>query len=141
MYPSRFTEVTEVTAEIVAQALEFAGYQAGIAARMAVPRLTDTQRDQAATLVSDMMASLRDEEITSSARWAVFSFLSDHSGNRQHRTLIADVEVALARNLRGWVVPRGDRGRMTQIYVDFASAITSGDGDEAERLARAMYYV
>ena len=36
MYPSRYTEVTAVTPETVEQTLEFAGYQAGMAARMGV---------------------------------------------------------------------------------------------------------
>src|SRR5690606_24335463 len=35
MRPSRFTRVTEVNDETVAQSLEFAGYQAGVLTRMA----------------------------------------------------------------------------------------------------------
>lgn len=141
MYPSRFTEVTAVTAEIESQSLEFAGYQAGAAARMAVPRLTEAQRRQAAALVQEMQAGLHDGQHTASTRWAVFEYLSDHSGNMQHRMLLADAGVALARNLRNWVVPAGDRGRMQQIYGDFGVAVLRGDADGAERLARAMYYV
>ena len=47
----------------------------------------------------------------------------------------------MTRNLRAWVVRPGDRERMRQVYADFAEAVRAGDGDEAERLARAMYYV
>ena len=141
MYPSRYTEVTAVTAAVVSQSLEFAGYQAGASARMAVPRLTPAERQQVAQLIADLHDSLNDGASTSSARWAVFAYLADHSGNHQHRMLIDDVDVALSRNLRAWVVPRRDRERMAQIYRDFGEAVQRGDGDEAERLARAMYYV
>lgn len=100
MYPSRYTEVTAVTPETVAQSLEFAGYQAGIAARLAVPRITMAQREHVITLLAGMHASLGDGAETSNARWAVFSYLGDHSGNSQHRTLIDDASMVLFRNLR-----------------------------------------
>ncbi|UPL09820.1 GntR family transcriptional regulator [Microbacterium sufflavum] len=141
MYPSRYTEVTAVTAAVVTQSLEFAGYQAGIAARMAVPRLSPAERQRVVRLMEEVRRTLRDGASTSSARWAVFAYLAEHSGNHQHRMLITDVDVALARNLRAWVVPRGDRERMRQVYDDFEIAVARGNGDEAERLARAMYYV
>lgn len=141
MYPSRYTEVTAVTSETVAQSLEFAGYQAGIAARLAAPRMTASQREQVIRLMAAMHASLEDGTLTSSARWAVFSYLGDHSGNTQHRTLIEDSTMVLHRNLRDWVVPSTDRRRMGQVYTDFCDAVRVGDGDHAERLARAMYYV
>ncbi|WP_101848419.1 GntR family transcriptional regulator [Zhihengliuella sp. ISTPL4] len=141
MYPSRYTEVTMVTPQIVADSREFAGYQGGIAARMAVPRLSAVQRERALELIERLQDSLADGASTARARWAVFAYLADHSGNRQHRMLIDDVAVAVTRNLRGWVVRPGDRDRMREVYADFAEAVRAGDGDEAERLARAMYYV
>ncbi|WP_217181181.1 GntR family transcriptional regulator [Streptomyces sp. AC495_CC817] len=141
MYPSRFTEVTEVTPEIVEQTLEFAGYQAGAAARMAVMRMTDAQRAHAATLVEGMYDALDDSVAISNSRWAVFSYLSDHSQNAQHRVLVQDAGIALFRNLRSWTIPHDDRERMTQLYRDFREAVLRGDGDDAERLTRAMHYV
>lgn len=139
MYPSRYTEVTAVTPETIAQSLVFAGYQAGIAARLAVPQITAAQREHVLALV--MRAALEDGAGTSNARWAVFSYLGEHSGNAQHRTLIDDASMVLFRNLRDWVVPPSDRARMAQIYVDFGDAVRSGDGDGAERLVREMYYL
>lgn len=141
MYPSRYTEVTEVTSETIAQSLEFAGYQAGIAARLAVPRISEAQRDHVVRLVAAMHASLDDTATTSDARWAVFSYLGDRSGNAQHRTLMEDASMVLFRNLRDWVVPVADRARMRDVYIAFASAVRNGDGDEAERLVRTMYYL
>ena len=141
MYPSRFTEVTEVTPETVTQSLEFAGYQAGIAARMAVPRMTPAQRAYLAELIAEMQGSLDDATLTSDARWAVFSYLSERSGNAQHRNLIEDASMVLFRNLRDWTVPRADRERMRQVYADFGDAVRDGDGEAAERHARAMHYV
>lgn len=141
MYPSRYTEVTPVTAETVAQSLVFAGHQGGVAARLAAPRITPAQREHVVELVATMYASIDDSARTSLTRWAVFSYLGEHCGNAQHRSLIADASMVLSRNLRGWAVPRGDRLRMQQVYIDFRDAIRRGDGDAAERLAREMYYV
>ncbi|WAA65374.1 GntR family transcriptional regulator [Microbacterium oxydans] len=141
MYPSRYTEVTEVTAETIAQSLEFAGYQAGVAARLAIPRLTAAEREHVVRLAVGMHASLDDAARTSDARWAVFAYLGEHSGNAQHRTLMEDASTVLFRNLRDWAVPTADRGRMRQVYIDFSDAVRKGDGAGAEHLVRAMYYL
>lgn len=141
MYPSRYTEVTAVTPETVEQTLEFAGYQAGIAARMSVPRLADEERAHAASLVDGLLASIDDEDRISEARWGMFSYLSDHSQNTQHRQLVQESGMALFRNLAEWRVPDEDRERMREIYADFRTAILQNDADRAESLARAMHYV
>lgn len=141
MYPSRYTEVTTVTAEVVDQTRVFAGYQAGVSARMGVPRISATQRTHLAKLVDDMHLALEADDETTESRWAVFSYLSDHSGNSQHVTLMNDAEVALFRNLRDWRVPADEHERMHTTYASFRAAILRGDADEAERLSRAMYYV
>lgn len=141
MYPSRYTEVTTVTADVTAQALAFAGYHAGIAARMGVPRLTAPQREYLAALVQSMCRALDADEPTVDARWAIFSYLGEHSGNAPHRAVMAESVVAIRRNLREWSVPPEDRERMLQIYEDFRAALLAGDGAEAERLTREMHYL
>lgn len=141
MYPSRYTEVTAVTPETVEQTLEFAGYQAGMAARMGVARMTQQERERLAALVEEMYIGLDDDAHISNSRWAVFSFLSERSRNVQHQVLINDASLALFRNLRGWNVPESDRERMLQVYRDFRVAVLNADADEAERLARQMHYV
>ncbi|WEK60747.1 MAG: GntR family transcriptional regulator [Candidatus Microbacterium colombiense] len=141
MYPSRYTEVTTVTPEIVEQTREFAGYQTGVSARLGLPRISQQQREQLAELVQDLHAALDRDDATTGTRWALFSFLSDHSGNAQHTALMNDIEVAVFRNLRDWRVPVKDRDRMHAVYAGLHDAILLGDGDAAERLARSMYYV
>ena len=141
MYPSRYTEVTAVTPETVEQTLEFAGYQAGMAARMGVARMTQQERERLAALVEEMYIGLDDDAHISNSRWAVFSFLSERSRNVQHQVLINDASLALFRNLRGWNVPESDRERMLQVYREFRVAVLNADADEAERLARQMHYV
>lgn len=141
MYPNRYTEVTEVTTDLVAQSLAFAGYQAGIAARLAVPRLSAAQRTHVAALVEAMYDSLSDSVRTMNSRWAVFAYLGAHSDNARHCVVIEENTVALLRNLRNWTVPVEDRDRMLQVYVDLHDAVLRGDGDEAERLTREMHYV
>lgn len=140
MYPSRYTEVTLITPEIVAQTLEFAGYQAGVTARMGVARLDDAQRAHLADLIEQMYTAREGSDI-SRTRWAVFSYLSDHCANAQQRLLIQDAGIALFRNLRHWEIPDDDQERMRQIYRDFRDAVIAGDHDGAEHLARAMHYV
>lgn len=141
MYPSRYTEVTAVTPEVVEQTLEFAGYQAGISARMSVGQMSSEDRDALAALVDDLTSAADDDLRMSDARWAVFSFLSDRTRNMQHQVLLNDARLALIRNLRGWHIPDADRERMLQVYRDFRDAIVRGDADDAERVVRAMYYV
>ena len=141
MYPSRYTEVTAVTPELVDQTLEFAGYQAGTAAHMSVPRMSASERSRAAELVGDLISAVDDSTRTSEARWAVFSYLSEHSGNDQYRALVSESGMALFRNLHDWTVPVDDQARMRQLYLGLQRAILDGDADEAERCARAMHYI
>jgi DNA-binding GntR family transcriptional regulator len=141
MYPSRYTEVTPITPEIVAQYREFAGYQAGIAARMGVARMPESQRERLENLVDEMRASLDHGGRVTESRWAVFAFLGSHSGNSALSALLEDTTVALYRNLRDWRVPLQDRERMRGVYEAFRDAALAGRADEAERLARTMYYV
>ncbi len=141
MYPSRYTEVTAVTPELVQQTLEFAGYQAGAAARMGVARMTATERARLADLVDELQHPIAEDDHICNARWAVFAYLSERSGNVQHQVLVDDASMAVFRNLREWRLPDGDRERMLQVYRDFRDAIVRGDADDAERFARAMYYV
>lgn len=140
MYPSRYTEVTSVTPEVVTQTLEFAGYQAGVTTRMALARIDDAERAHLADLVEEMYTAQVGSDI-SRTRWAVFSYLSDRCGNAQQRLLLQDAGITLFRNLRDWAIPEGDKERMQQIYRDFRDAVLDGDGDRAESLARAMHYV
>lgn len=141
MYPSRYTEVTAVTPEVVEQTLEFAGYQAGISARMCIDRMSAKEREALAALVGRLSSAADDDLRSSEARWAVFSFLTDRSRNMQHQVLLNDASLALIRNLRGWHVPDGDRERMLEVYRDLRDAVLRGDPADAERLIRAMYYV
>lgn len=141
MYPSRYTEVTAVTPDMVEQTLEFAGYQAGIAARMGVARMSEEDRNLLAALVDEMTTGVAPHEHVFESRWAVFAFLSGRSRNGQHQSLLNDASMAMARNLRAWRVPFSDHERMLGIYRDFREAVLTADADAAERLARAMHYV
>lgn len=140
MYPSRYTEVTVVTPEIVAQTLEFAGYQAGAVARMAVPNLDDAERTHVLALI-DQLSGAQDGNDISSTRWAVFSYLSERCGNAQQHNIVRDTGMALFRNLRDWQLPDDDLARMQNVYRDFREAVAAGDGDAAELHTRAMHYV
>jgi DNA-binding GntR family transcriptional regulator len=140
MYPSRYTEVTAVTDETVAQTLEFAGYQAGIAARLGATRSSTAEREHTAALV-DLMIAAEGGAALAHARWQLFDYLSERSANAPLRSIMVDTGMTVARNLREWEMPEADAERILDVYRDFREAVLRGDGDAAETLARAMHLV
>ena len=141
MYPSRYTEVTTVTPEKVAETLEFAGYQAGALARMAAPRLNEQERAEAAGMARALTASLSDGSDISASRWTLFRYLSARSGNAIYANLLDELGMMLFRNLRDWSIPETEREAMAALHEELAEAFLAGDGDAAERVARAMHHV
>ena len=141
MAPSRFTRVTEPTEQEIEDAREYAGYQAGILCAMAVPRLSDEEREVAKELVEAARDAPEVAVHRSRANWALFDHLAESSGNSVHRTLTAEPRMALLRLLRMWhpthrqlVVAREARDELTR-------AIDTSDGPRAERAARALFAI
>lgn len=95
--PSRFTRVTTITPESIREHRELAGYMAGVAAHMAVARLSDDELAHTLDLVDGVEAALADPAAASAARMALFGYLSRHSGNPIHHGLIEDAEAAFTR--------------------------------------------
>ncbi|MDA4894276.1 GntR family transcriptional regulator [Streptomyces sp. MS2A] len=141
MRPSRFTRVTEVNDETVAQSLEFAGYQAGVLTRMAVLRMSDAQRASAAALAESVADALVERSDVVAARWALFGYLADHCGNPLHTMLLSETGMVLTRNLRGWSLGDDGRAQVADGYRRYAEAIRIGDADGAERQARTVHLV
>lgn len=139
--PSRYTRVTFVTDELVAVHRELAGYAAGLAAHMAIRRLTDQQLAEAVDLLDRIVAAVPDPERGSSARRDFFSFLSRHSGNDAHHRLMADIEFSLRRTLARGPLDPGDPERDRELCSAMRAALLRRDADDLERHIRRMHGV
>jgi DNA-binding GntR family transcriptional regulator len=141
MYPSRYTQVTEVSAELTAKTLEFAGYVGGAIAAIAVPRLSDGERTEAAQLALALSESLDDAPAVAAARWSLIRYLSERGHNEIFRTVLDETSMLMYRNLRSWSLSTAEGDRMRALHAQLADAILAGDGPAAEHLVRAMHLV
>lgn len=141
MAPSRFTRVTEPSAQDIDDAREYAGYQAGILSAMAVPRLTDPDRDKARALIDAARTAATIPTSRSRANWALFDHLADSSGNTVQRTLTAEPRMALLRLLRLWVPTDEQQAMAYEGHNALLVAIDTADGRHAELAARALFAV
>ncbi|WP_460796746.1 GntR family transcriptional regulator [Microbacterium sp. GXF0217] len=139
MYPSRYTEVTPVTDQVIAESREFAGFQAGFVARLAARRMTDADRVDVAALVDALDESIADPIAYSLARKVLFQRLSELGGNTLQHGLLRDAGMALARNLRE-VAPEA-RDETLALHRALRDALMTGDADAAEHASRAIHGV
>lgn len=141
MYPSRYTEVTSLTPEAAEAAHAFAGYQAGILARLACPRLTEADLAALSTMIARIAATVDDSAACSRAREEVIGYLSARCGNALQHSLVDEASMALARALRGFVITPEHRLRLIAACAELDDAFHVGDADAAERACRAIYGV
>ncbi|MBS1908025.1 MAG: GntR family transcriptional regulator [Actinobacteria bacterium] len=141
MYPSRFTQVTEVPPVLIAETLEYAGYLGGAIAAIAVPRLTAPEREEAAALARALDDGLDDAAALSAARWALIRYLCERSENGILGSVLEESSMPMFRNLRHWKPAPAERERMRGVHAELADAILAGDGRTAEHLVRAMHLV
>lgn len=140
MYPSRYTAVSELTADRAAQTREFAGYQAGIVCRLAAERMSDDARSHAAALIDQLINAADDLSQTVRIRWMLLSHLAEHSQNELQQALIRESSMTMFRDLRRWIAAPEHRDELNRVYAALKIALLEVDADEAERLARAMHH-
>lgn len=141
MYPSRYTEVTEVTEQVLSDSREFAAYQSGFVARLACARMTDAEHDEVDGLVDALIESIDDPQRNSWARQQLFDRLSELSGNLLQHRLMNEASLALARNLQQMPPAVTDREQMLALYDQLREALHTSDPDAAERISRAIHGV
>ncbi|WP_243229768.1 GntR family transcriptional regulator [Microbacterium sp. CIAB417] len=141
MYPSRYTEVTEVTERVIDESREFAGYQAGFVARLAAERMNADERADSAALVDAMTAAVDDPVRYSAARNAAFLHLSEHCGNGLQHGLLRETSMALARNLRRTTPTDLDRTALVTLHARLRDALLAEDPEAAEQVSRALFGV
>lgn len=141
MFPSRYTRVTEVTPELTAKTLEFAGYFAGWIMAVTVPKLSDEERHTAVRLAEELDGALYDGPGISAARWALIHHLTECCENEIFHLALDESSMMLFRNLRSWTLSSAEADRMRALHAELAAAIAAADARAAERVIRAMHFI
>ncbi|MGW9113745.1 GntR family transcriptional regulator [Microbacterium sp. NPDC055683] len=144
MVASRYTRVADLTPELVRDAFEFAGNQAGWAALLAVQRMTDDELDAAIGLLDAVIAG---DSSTSEQRLRADAFymqLVAHSRSPHLVLVTRDITLALARAVHSVdfdVIPEDMRARMDDGYRRLRDALEARDAVAAERTVREIHAV
>jgi len=152
MSASRFTRVTEISDDEIAASLEYLGYQVGIALRMAVPRMTRSQRSRAVSLsraVSDVCRTTEpadDIQVPEDgilriydALNVLYTHLAQASGNPVFERSYNEAWFGLERAQRGRPHLIQTPADIADAFSALADAIDAGDGAEAERIIRVQF--
>lgn len=139
MYPSRYTEVSEVSASTFTASREFAAFQSGFVAHLAADRMNDEQRAEAAKMIDAVIAVIDDPHESSLLRGDLFTFLSRHSENFLQHSLLDEASLALTRNLQQLTLPPEHREEHIAQWQQLRSALLEGDSAAAERATRAIH--
>lgn len=141
--PSRYTRVTTIDDGVIAETLAYTGYMAGLAVRMAVPRLTDDEMIDAQSIMDDIIgANLRDDHaalFTAASR--LVGYMAARTGNRVFDGVMRETGILVQRTLRAERPVIGDRAERAEWYAKLRAAIAEGDGDYAEYAFRRQHHL
>lgn len=138
---NRYTRVTAVDDGRVADTLEYAGYQAGIALRMAVQRMTDAEVAATVDLIDAVLeANSRDDHaaLFDRARELV-AYTTARSRNAVFQAVMRGTGVMVLRNLRTRRPVRGTLVERERAYRAMRDAVATRDADGAERAFRVVH--
>lgn len=135
---SRYTRVTTPSPDLVAQTLAFTGYQAGLAVRMSIPRMSDEQIEQAVALLDQMIrASNAGDAISLYATSLTFyGYITPLTGNAVFGAMMKEAGIAMQRNLRGARPQLGTIRERADSYGALRDAFQMRDADAAEHHVR-----
>ena len=139
MSASRFTRVTEVSKQGIRDTFEFLGHQALSAVRMALPRMTDEEREKAVELsraIADLARTIDTEDVpavqhihqVANSLWA---HLAAATRNEMFSRTYSEAWFALERANRGVHKLTQTPETIVADFEEFADAIASGDVDAA----------
>ncbi|WP_158685448.1 GntR family transcriptional regulator [Microbacterium halophytorum] len=149
MSASRFTRITEVSDKDVDDSIEYLGYQAAAAIRMATPRMNDAQRERAAALARAVIASTDGADPESAddvqrifqAYNSLWSHLAVCSGNLVFSRTYTEAWYALERAYRDQSKLSHPLDVIRDTAEQIARAIEEQDTDEAERIVRRIFFI
>ena len=139
--PNRFTRVTEVTADTVAQTLEYTNLQAGIALHLAMRNMDVAAMAEALSLLDRMIAGSDADDAADlmlSSRMFV-GFLTQQSGNPMIVAGMHAVDLLATRNLRRSRVMLGTPESRGRHLGEIRRAMVAGDADAAEQHYRQLH--
>lgn len=142
MSASRFTRVTDISPEEIADSMEFLGFQVAAAARMAVPRMNDDERADAVELANAVAATADDHEDVQridDAANALWNHLVAASGNRVFTRVYREAWLSVERAQRGRAALAQTTEAIAAGFRELAGAIDTEDAEKAETIIRAQF--
>lgn len=133
---SRYTRVTTVTPAMVRSTLDFVAYYTVSLLRMALARMTETQREEAARRIDEIIARMVQSDLPLVAQREVNELLLTCSENEFLSNLSTDVGIAIQRNL---TASDDDTSvaAMLPYLTALRDAVRAGNVAEGERVIRA----
>lgn len=133
---SRYTRVTTVTPAMVRSTLDFVAHYTVSLLRMALARMTETQREEAARRIDEIIARMVQSDLPLVAQREVNELLLTCSENEFLSNLSTDVGIAIQRNL---TASDDDTSvaAMLPYLTALRDAVRAGDVAEGERVIRA----
>jgi DNA-binding GntR family transcriptional regulator len=139
--PSRYTRVTEVDEALVRQTLEYTGYQAGLALRLAVPRMADDDVETACEMLDAMIkaSNASDAAALYATSHAFVAFATQRTGNPVFVAIMQETGLMVERNLRAVRPMLGEAQSRSEWYRTMQCAIRERDADYAEFCFRKQH--
>ena len=137
----RYTRVTTPDESSRAEAIEYIGQLAGVAARWAVLRASD---DDVAAILRQLdrvivAADGGDHRDLSTQMIALFTIITNASRNRMLIQTLREIHLPVARLLVGWAPHPDDPVLRVESFRSLRDAFLSRDADTAERIVREQH--
>ncbi|MFT4158122.1 MAG: GntR family transcriptional regulator [Microbacterium sp.] len=141
--PSRYTRVTEVSAETVRSTFEHVGMQASVALQLAMRRMDADESAEALRLVDRVIdaSASSDSEAMMQESVALLEYLVSKSGNPIFQATMAETSLLVARNLKHLRAQPDASDLRVECYRKMREAMVQGDADAAEKWFRAQHGV
>jgi DNA-binding GntR family transcriptional regulator len=136
---SRFTRVTIVTPDLVAETREFAGHHAAVLARLTIPQLSVREAHELSRAIRDAIAAVDADSPALVATRPIYRRLAALTRNRFLAEMLADVEIAVERNLAHLDEDEAARARVRETLAELRAAVERGDADAAADAAMRQH--
>ncbi|MDN3310767.1 GntR family transcriptional regulator [Microbacterium oryzae] len=142
MVASRYTRVTEVSRELMRDAFEYAGNQAGWAGRLAMERMTDAELTETLTLLDALLAEDLDLAEQRRRLDSFYLHLIAQSRSRHLQLATRDINLALARAMHAADdVTESRVAEIREAYRRLRPAVEKRDADAVERIIREIHAI
>ena len=139
--PNRYTRVSIPDEKLIRDTDEFVAYTMGNCLRIAIERADDRALDEALAYVEGVIEASRadDRVLLMEASTLFFRSIVSATGNVAFRTVLAEAEMAIRRNLADWSPSIACPVTRTGRYERMRDALATRDGALAESLMREIH--